>query len=852
MTRTTFQALALGLSRSDLARTFAEPGVAPNYGPSWTYRPVKVSLLLELYPEEQRWTGRAAWSLEAYPGSKGVVAFDLVDVTVQAVYIDDVETTNWAHDGRRLTVRGLPTSTVVSITFAGKDPRVGLYFVGASAAHPDREWQAWTQCQDEDARYIFPCFDHPGVKHAWSIKLTGPAAHTLLSNGQRVDSGTEDGRGWSTFEQAEPMPAYLFSAVSAALDVVQDTVTIDGQTLDVRYAVPAGRSDEALPAMGKTPQMMTFLSDWSGVAYPWPRYDQVVVHDFVFGGMENTACTTMMERLLCDDATRLHTGMDGLVIHELAHQWFGDLVTCQDWSQAWLNEAFATFSEQIWSEEVDEANEALWTAWSHFEAYKAEDAGRYRRPIASYLFREPIDLFDRHLYEKGAMVLRTLRAELGDEAFRSGVTAYLKRYAHGVAHGRDLQRAMEETTGRNLDRFFHQWILGAGHPTLEVAIEPQDNDLRVSVKQLQTGDDVAEAFAFGLPLDVVTTEGETRSFTLRVDAREATLYLPDMGDVTSVRVDPELTVAAEIRLSGPEALRCGLAKDPSPVLAVRALRSLAKQGGTRADNALQDALRAHPFWGVRAEAAGLLAKQRSQTALLVLCEALNEEREPRALAAIAKALGAFRQVQAADTLEGLLEDGTPDAHVLSAVLEALGKTRASRAVSILKDHLHIDSWGDVVRGGALRGLAETRDKAALEVIQAWLSPKRGVFARIAAAGALGILGKEVESVQKTCAEALVDLLHDGQYRVVLSAIKALRALGHASGIAALRLLRQRSSDGRIARMCFEAITALEQGDTAQQGVMRIQRELESQRDLVSTLKARLDGVSARVEGLPKG
>src|SRR6185295_14636097 len=130
----------------------------------------------------------------------------------------------------------------------------------------------------------------------------------------------------------------------------------------------------------------------TGVSYPWPRYDQVVVHEFVFGGMENVACTTMTDQLLVDEKAELEFEGDGLVSHELAHQWFGDLVTCQDWSQGWLNEGWATYSQHVWKEHDLGPAEAQYALYEQFSDYQTEDGSRYRRPIVSYLYRHPIDL----------------------------------------------------------------------------------------------------------------------------------------------------------------------------------------------------------------------------------------------------------------------------------------------------------------------------------------------------------------------------------------------------------------------------------------------------------------------------
>src|SRR5262249_46134674 len=235
----------------------------------------------------------------------------------------------------------------------------------------------------------------------------------------------------------------------------------------------------------RTPEMIRRFGELIGVKYPWNKYAQVVVSDFIFGGMENTTATTMYEHILLDERAAIDVTSDDLIAHELAHQWFGDLVTCRDWSHGWLNEGFATFMEHIDRESHLGRDEYDHGLRGDAEAYSAEARGRYRRPIVCQDYEAPIDIFDRHLYEKGACVLHMLRRELGDALFFGGVRAYLTRHQKGVVETRDLMRALEEVSGRSLERFFEQWVYRPGHPELEIKVEHEGEVATVSVKQTQ-------------------------------------------------------------------------------------------------------------------------------------------------------------------------------------------------------------------------------------------------------------------------------------------------------------------------------------------------------------------------------
>ena len=190
------------------------------------------------------------------------------------------------------------------------------------------------------------------------------------------------GETWATFER-ERTHARLF--IPGKWPIILEA---EWRGRSVRYFVPHWEEEAVVRAMGKTPLMLEHFSERTGVAYPWPRYDQVVVHDFVFGGMENTACTTMTDLLLVPENAIDHWDPDGLVAHELAHQWFGDFVTCQDWSQGWLNESWATFMETQWWEQDRPKADATWYRYAQARGYLGEDSGRYRRSIVSYRFKE--------------------------------------------------------------------------------------------------------------------------------------------------------------------------------------------------------------------------------------------------------------------------------------------------------------------------------------------------------------------------------------------------------------------------------------------------------------------------------
>jgi aminopeptidase N len=828
----------MGLSRAAGPMPFAEPGVGPNYGPSRTIRIDHVELELDVDLAGRAFRGKASLRFRTLPTYTGEVAFDLDDVTAEAVTDADGAPLAWEHRGEELVVAyGDAEDGVVVVTWRHAAPTRGMYFTGPEPWAPERAPMAWTQLQDADAHFVFPCHDHPGSKHTWTLRLRGPAGHVLLSNGAEIASGEDEDGAWAIFEQTEPMPAYLVVFVVAQLEVEETT----WQGRPVRYLVPEGRGEAVLRAFGKTPLMLDLLSEVTGTPYPWARYDQVVVDDFIFGGMENVACTVMTDVLLVDERAAIEWDPDRLVVHELAHQWFGDLLTCQDWAQAWLNEAWATFIEVVWWEHDRSPADAAWYKWGQAQFYLGEAAERYTRPIVSYAFREPIDVFDRHLYEKGACVLATLRTELGERAFWAGVQLYVERHRNGIVHTRHFQRALEDATGRNLDRFFDQWITGAGHPSLKVKVGVEGELLTVSVDQVQGGEGVAEAFHVPLVLEIVMADGATRRVTLPIRDRSRAFVLPVSGKVEVVRVDPGFNILAEIELSAPRGWLERLVRDDCPVLSVRAAQALLRDGSTKALDAVIGALAEHPLWQVRGAIAGELAKRGGEAVRGVLVERLRAEDDLRARKAVAAAVGAFRDAGVADALiDEVSREDLGTWHLRGAALEALGKTRDPRAVAHLRTHLDVESWAGVVAGGALRGLAETRDPSVLADLVERTRAERAPHVRAAAATALGKLGDAVPDVRDACRERLVEMLGEPGFRPQLAAIGALGTLGDDRALPALSRLHGTAADGRTRRLAYEAMHTLRKGRTSEAGLASLRARLDALAEENKGLRARID------------
>jgi aminopeptidase N len=836
-----------------MTREFAFPGTRARWAPDRIVDIQHLAIALDVDPTRGSIAGTVTLRCCVIAGLAHAVELDAVELTIERVTVNDAAA-GFRHDGKKLRIE-LPGGTaaagselMIAVGYRGT-PRRGLYFIAPDAAYPHKPVQVWSQGQDEDSRYWFPCFDAPHEKATSELTVTVPAHLFAVSNGVLVSDHTDGDRRTLHWRLDAPHSCYLVSLA------IGDFATIETRWRDIPvvYYVERGREAAAERTLARTPEMLELLADRFGVPYPYPRYAQVFVADFIFGGMENTSATTLTDTALLDERAALDHDIDDLIAHELAHQWFGDLVTCRDWGEGWLNEGFATYSEYVWREhrEGRDAADILLDEWA--EQYFGEDSGRYRRTIATKYYEEPTDIFDRHLYEKGGRVLHMLRHVIGDAAFWSTLTHYLTKHLHGVVESRDLARAVEEATGRNLDWFFSQWVIdGAGHPELEVSIrwDPRDRLATITIEQKHKIE--ARTPLFRIPAQVRFRVGDRdHDVAIEIVDPKHVFHIRLDGEPSQAIFDPGQVVLAGRKVDKPEPM--WITELGAATLAVdrgAAAQALARRGGPAAGRALGDALDHDPFWAVRGAAALGLAQVRTPAARDRLVEALAAEGNPRARRMIARALGDFEHDLAAGTaLAHIVEHGDASYFVEAEAALSLGKTRTPRAGELLRIAATRESFTDVIRQYAYRGLAEARDDSALGLLVEGLQWGRVTGGRRAAAMALAQLvrgrrDREARDVR----EHIERLLGDRDARVQAAAIEALALIGDPAAIAALRRMIDREIDRPLRRRGKEVIRELEEGAKADEDLRRMRDEIGELRSLAGTLRERIELLEARAGG----
>jgi aminopeptidase N len=817
---------------------FSLPGATEHYAAPRPVRAEHVRIELDLDFPARAIAGTCTTRVSAVRAVTAVT-FDAVDLDVTGARVDD-RPVPFHNSGAHVRVelpRALEPGQAceVALTYRAR-PRRGLYFWGPDAGYPDRPLQAWTQGQDIDARCWFPCLDTPAQKATSEVIATFPAHMTSLSNGVLERDVVTGDRRTQHHRMAQPHAPYLVTLVVGEFEEATDTAG----TTPLRYLFPKGRREDTLRCVARTPQMVAAYEAITGEPYPWSGYAQVFVTEFILGGMEHTTATTLVDTVLHDARAHADYTAEPLISHELAHQWFGDLLTCRDWPHGWLNEGFATYFEVLWKERGDSQDEADHHRALDLEAYLSETRERYARPIVARKFQAPMDLFDRHLYEKGGLVLHELRRRVGDELFLRALRHYVATHRHGVVETVDLARAFEQATGHNLDPVFDQYVFAPGHPELKVEVryDADDARLRVAVRQTQRTDSGTPVFR--LPLDVcVTVNGEDTRHRLEVTDTEHRFHLPCPTAPTQVRVDPRRDVLGTLDVDKAVGLwREELMAAPERRARTEAAQALGKDGGPRSVEALGRALGdTSQFWATRAACARALGRIRTPEARTLLLGALTTE-HPRVRRAVVASLGEFRHdAEVAGRLRALLEAGDPSYFVEAEVARGLGRARAPDALPLLEAAAARPSFQDVIGAGAMDGLAESQDPAAFPVAVARTAYGQPSFLRRAAVSAVAKLA-EVANRKREAVDLFSQLLRDPQFRVQLAVCDAASTLGDRRLLSALE--GTTFGDPRVRRYAREAVRSLREGAPQAREVASLREELDSLKQETRTLREKLE------------
>jgi aminopeptidase N len=404
--------------------------------------------------------------------------------------------------------RNYSPDDLISIRFKySAKPRKGVYFVSKDAENDGVEHpaQIWTQGEPEEAHYWFPSYDFPDDKATSEQFITVAKNETAIGNGNLL--GTKiNSDGTKTFHYKMPVPhsTYLTSFVVGEYKKFNDSY----KNIPLGFFTYPNREAIAQKSLSQTKEMMRVFEELTRINFPFNKYDQTVVAKFNFGGMENITATTMSDTEMFLNKPN---EVEDLISHELAHSWFGNLVTCRNWAELWLNEGFATYMEAAWREKKYGRSDYLRKLREDFEMFEIDYAVNSRHALFNPYARPDKSIFSVTNYNKGSVVIHTLRETVGTENFWKAINVYLSRHKFQNVETPNLQNAMEEVSGMDLDWFFKQWVYSGGYPKLRVKsiYDAQTGRLEITVRQTQTADKLTpEAFVLPMEIEIKTEKGE--------------------------------------------------------------------------------------------------------------------------------------------------------------------------------------------------------------------------------------------------------------------------------------------------------------------------------------------------------
>ena len=794
-------------------------------------------LKLEVTPDFDRRTVAGTATLEFSPIAKPLeeLQLDAIDLDVSAVRAS-VEVSDYTVTREHLTITfAEPISAGERVRLEvdySAEPREGLYFRTAEMGYPAEDTHLFTQGEPQLGRYWFPSHDYPNERCTTEIICHVPREMTVLSNGQLVGETASGGMKAVHWRQEKPHVCYLITLVAGYFSKLED---LDRDVPLAFYAQPTD-AEHAANSFSDTAAIIDFFNQEIGVPFPWHKYFQVTVRDFQFGGMENTSMTTLANRTLtATTVLEVRAGrIRKLDAHETAHQWFGNLVTCKDWSHLWLNESFATYYSHLYEGHKFGRDAQLYDLYYDATERVLPYSRKDRRPIVYNRYDDPLEQFDFRAYPKGSWVLHMLRTQLGEELFRECIRTYLDRHAFTSVTTPDLVKVCEELSGRSLDRFFDQWIYHGGVPELKISYKwlAKKKLARVTVEQTQNVDDQVLLFEFPTVLRF-RTEGQTVDHPVRITKEKQDIFVPLAKQPIVVRFDPEYTVLADVEFEKSEKLlRAQLAERDDVIGRVLAVHALADLETQDALAAVGKALRDDPFFGVRIEAAKALGDVNLKASLAELQTALDAD-DGRVRLAVVEAISKHYSSPAEELLLQVVAKARNPA-IIAEATRGLGKYRSSRALSIVEQQLSSDSFRNEQAVAAMEAIGKQQHAGARDALVRTLANRGAEFNSVG----IGTGLKELASISRELTDpesrGLVEQFVRGYVehpnrQVKIAAVEALGELGDARSQAVLEALTTDEPRDAVAKAAERALKRL------QSDAPKAPEELTELRDLVTEL-----------------
>ncbi len=665
---------------------------------SRSYDAIHYRIKLKLDIDGKSFAGETTVIVSSLRDGLDVCILDAEEFAVTSVLSDYGAPLKFEQSDKELKVflpRPFKFGEIASFTcfYNGRDPKIGMRFAEET---PDNPKMAFSDSFPDNVHHWFPCFDYPNDKVTNELIVSVKSGLKVAANG-RLDSVVEDkATGLVTYHWSQELPhsTYLIFFAAAPYVVVRDSY----KTLPVNYWVYPQDEKKAFPTYGKTPKMIEFFNKTFGFDYPWQKYDQISVPSG--GGAESTSATAMTHRIMVGEKDEPDFSAIGIVSHELAHQWWGDLITLRSWAHTWMNESFGTYSDYLYFRFEKGDDEGAVNLLGKLNGYLREAKTRYIRPIVSDRYDKPGDMFDSHSYPKGALVLHMLRTMVGEEPFFKTISHFLNRYAFDAVDTHDFIRSVKTVTGQNFDWFFDQWLFKPGHPVFDIKSEWDEarKVVRLKVVQVQDFSRGIPVFRVPVAVKIVTAKGkDTKKVWIR--EREETFEFPAETKPLLVRFDEGNTLIKEVSFPRDQDELLFQLKNDDVIGRMGAAGELLRfKDDPRTAAGLGLSAQSDPFWAVRRSAVEALAKIPSPQIPAVIKKACQDSNSSVRTAAVL-ALGERQDRGLAGFYQDLFKKDA-SGRVQAEALRALGKTGDPAVIPFLRQSASLPSHQNMVKRAA--------------------------------------------------------------------------------------------------------------------------------------------------------
>ena len=809
-------------------------------------------LKLDITPSFEQKTVSGTTTLQFKPISRpiSVLKLNATELTVHSVSSSQ-PIADWHLSREHLIIHfaePLPIGEENSLEISHEaQPEKGMYFRTPDMGYREGEAHLFTQGEPIESRHWFPCFDSPNEKLTTEVICHVPDGMLVLSNGRKLSEEKDEDSGLVTFHwlQDKPHVNYLIAVVAGYFESIQD------QYRDIPmafYTLPS-QIDMAKNSFEGTKDMMAFIESETGVPYPWDRYDQVCVNDFVAGGMENTSLTILTDGTLFDSSTENLRSSQGLVAHELAHQWFGDLVTCKDWSHLWLNEGFASYFEALYSEHKDGDNAFRYSMLKKMGGWLNNPADPVG--IVSREYDNPMQQFSYRAYPKAAWVLHMIRSSIGPDLFRQMMKTYLIRHTYESVVTEDLNQVLEELTGRSLDQFFDQWVYHGGHPDLGITFQwdTKTHMAKLNIRQKQKPSEKVLLFRFPLTIRFKGINW-AKDFDIEVGSTAEDFYFPLPGKPNIARVDPEFTTLLRVDIKLPTDMLYAQAEDETDLIGrILAMRQLAKKDNAKSIEILKNRLQNDPFYGARIEASKALKSIHSPESLEALFAGSKQE-DPRVRHQVIVATSSFFDSKSREQALQVI-DTEMNPMIKSTAITSLSAYDHDRLKTILLTSLRNHSRQERVASAAIRVINDLADPVYVTPLLEYLISGQSQIPSGVFRSGLTALAKAAHrlSDRTIVREFLAGKTGHPKARIRSAAIQALGTLGDTRAIPVLTRLAAGHSDHPDRKSAESALSKLRSAQTPERQLKQLHESIKNLQQSESKLKSELQELRKQFEAL---